>query len=25
MIIDRDYSNEKKESWIDRYKKWKNK
>ena len=25
MIIDRDYSNEKKESWIDSYKKWKNK
>jgi hypothetical protein len=25
MIIDRDYSNEKKESWIDGYKKWKNK
>ena len=23
MIIDRDYSNEKKESWIDGYKKWK--
>ena len=25
MIIDLDYSNEKKESWIDGYKKWKNK
>jgi hypothetical protein len=25
MIIDRDYSSEKKESWIDEYKKWKSK